>query len=94
MTPQSDQLHPHDFTPRDPRFNHAAEAGYLVLSRSLIDRRQRTVALTESGNQLLTAAHAWQDSVFAMLTSEWTEDERAAFEKAMSRLVAKSSEGS
>lgn len=69
---------------------HAAEAGYLALSRSAVDRRQRTVALTASGHQLLTAAHVWQDTVFEALTAEWTDDERAAFERAMRRLVDKS----
>lgn len=69
---------------------HAAEAGYLALSHSPVDRRRRTVALTESGHQLLTAAHVWQDSVFEALTVEWTDDERAAFEQAMRRLVEKS----
>lgn len=69
---------------------HGAAAGYLALSRSGVDRRQRTVALTESGQQLLTAAHLWQDSVFEALTVEWTEDERVAFKQAMRRLVAKS----
>lgn len=69
---------------------HAAEAGYLVLRRSGVDRRQRTVILTEPGHQLLTAAHTWQDSVFEALTAEWTDDDRAAFEQAMHRLVEKS----
>jgi DNA-binding MarR family transcriptional regulator len=71
---------------------HAAEAGYLALGRSANDRRQRSVALTESGHQLLAAAHAWQDSVYEALTAEWTDDERGAFERAMRRLVAKSSD--
>lgn len=69
---------------------HAARAGYLALSYSVVDRRQRTVALTESGHQLLSAAHVWQDSVFEALTAEWTASERAAFERAMRRLVEKS----
>lgn len=69
---------------------HAAEAGYLALGRSANDRRQRTVTLTESGHQLIAAAHVWQDSVFEALTAEWTADERAAFERAMCRLVDKS----
>jgi DNA-binding MarR family transcriptional regulator len=69
---------------------HAAEAGYLAVSRSAVDRRQRTVTLTESGHQLLTAAHVWQDSVFETLTADWTDDERAALDRAMRRLVNKS----
>lgn len=71
---------------------HAAEAGYLALSRSVVDRRQRTVALTESGHQLLTAAHVWQDNVFEALTAEWTAHECAEFERAMRRLVVMSGE--
>ena len=69
---------------------HAAEANYLALSRSAVDRRQRTVTLTASGHQLLAAAHVWQDSVYEALTAEWTDGERAAFEQAMRRLVEKS----
>lgn len=71
---------------------HAAKSGYLVLTRSTVDRRQRTVTLTESGNQLLTSARAWQDSVYEALTAEWTNDERAAFEHAMRRLIAESTD--
>jgi len=69
---------------------HAADAGHLVLSRSTVDGRRRTVALTRSGHQLLTAAHAWQDEVYRVLTAGWTNEEQAAFARAMCRLLAKS----
>lgn len=71
---------------------HAEIAGYLVTGRSQIDRRRRTVSVTDAGQQLLTAAHAWQDQVFTVLTADWTDRERAAFAHAMRRLVANSAD--
>lgn len=71
---------------------HAADAGYLVLGRSTTDQRRRTVELTTSGQQLLAAAHTWQNEAFATLTVDWTPDERSTFTQAMHRLVASSAE--
>ncbi|MDQ6741061.1 MAG: MarR family winged helix-turn-helix transcriptional regulator [Actinomycetota bacterium] len=68
---------------------HAAEAGYLTLGRSAVDQRRKTVGLTPSGHQLLADAHAWQEKVYGVLTAEWTDDEQAAFARAIRRLVAK-----
>lgn len=70
--------------------SHAAKAGYLILGRSSVDQRRRTVGLTDSGRQLLVAAHAWQDEVYGMLTADWTDEEQAAFARAIRRLVARS----
>lgn len=70
---------------------HAIDAGYLTGRRSMTDQRRRTVKLTPSGQQLLEAAHAWQDQAFAMLTVDWTPDERKVFRQAMRRLIASSS---
>jgi DNA-binding MarR family transcriptional regulator len=46
--------------------------------------------VTRHGTALLAAAHAWQDSVFAELTEDWTEAERASFHQAMLRLMDRS----
>lgn len=69
---------------------HAADAGYLAIGRSSADRRRRTVVVTASGQQLLSAAHSWQDDVFGLLTADWKEEERAEFARAIWRLVVKS----
>jgi hypothetical protein len=60
--------------------------------RNLIDGKtlSHPLAAEFSGHQLLAAAYVWQNSVYEALTAEWTDDERAAFERAMRRLVAKS----
>jgi DNA-binding MarR family transcriptional regulator len=68
----------------------AAEQGYLATQPSSADARRRTIEVTRHGTALLAAAHAWQDSVFAELTEDWTEAERASFHRAMLRLMDRS----
>lgn len=72
--------------------SHAAQLGYLTLQPSPIDRRQRIVALTSADDELLEAAHIWQDEVYGALTSDWTGPERVDFARAMRRLVATSAD--
>jgi DNA-binding MarR family transcriptional regulator len=69
---------------------HAADLGYLATHPAPSDARRRVITLTASGAALLAAAHDWQESVFAALTDDWTPDERAAFHRAMIRLIARS----
>ena len=66
------------------------EQGYLATQPSSADARRRTIEVTRHGMALLDAAHAWQDSVFAKLTEDWTEAERASFHQAMLRLMDRS----
>lgn len=68
----------------------AAAQGYLTVAPSAVDARRRTIAVTEEGEAMLAAAHAWQESVFATLTATWTDAERAGFHRAMLRLLARS----
>ncbi|WP_202865400.1 MarR family winged helix-turn-helix transcriptional regulator [Ornithinimicrobium sufpigmenti] len=68
----------------------AASRGYLDIAPSLVDGRRRATALTPVGRELLERAHAWQEQVFARLTQDWTERERAEFHRGMLRLIAAS----
>jgi DNA-binding MarR family transcriptional regulator len=71
---------------------HAVDEGYLAAHPSPLDARRRTITVTPAGAQLLADAHRWQDEVFASLTSDWTDSERAGFEQAMVRLLSRSRE--
>ncbi|MEV4348800.1 MarR family winged helix-turn-helix transcriptional regulator [Actinoplanes sp. NPDC049596] len=61
--------------------------GYLVVRPSERDARRRTIAVTPAGAELLHQAHVWQEAVFAELTADWTDTERAEFQRAMRRLL-------
>ncbi|RMI33809.1 MarR family transcriptional regulator [Streptomyces triticirhizae] len=67
---------------------HAAERGSLAVTPAPADGRRRSVALTPDGEELLRAAHVWQEEVFAALTEGWTRAERTAFHRGMTRLLA------
>ncbi|GAA0506207.1 MarR family transcriptional regulator [Paractinoplanes deccanensis] len=66
---------------------HATAEGYLTAAPSLQDARRRTISVTPAGAELLEAAHAWQEAVFADLTATWTGTERADFHRALRRLL-------
>ena len=68
----------------------AVEEGYLATQPSPADARRRTIGVTRHGTALLDSAHAWQDRVFAELTDDWTDAERADFHRAMLRLLERS----
>jgi DNA-binding MarR family transcriptional regulator len=70
----------------------AVREGYLTVQSSTVDARRRSVAVTPRGRALLRAAHRWQESIFATLTDDWTDQERAEFHRAMRRLIARSRE--
>lgn len=70
----------------------AVQAGYLEMSPSPRDARERVVAVTEMGERLLVDAHRWQEDVFERLTNDWEAEERAAFHHAMLRLLMRSRE--
>ena len=72
---------------------HAVDQGFLAAHPSGADARRRAVTVTAAGARLLADAHRWQDEVFASLTDDWTGDERAAFERAMLRLLDRSRSG-
>ena len=70
--------------------SHAVDAGYLAVGPSPADARRRTITVTPAGAELLDDAHRWQEEVFAGLTADWTDRERAEFERAMRRVLARS----
>lgn len=66
---------------------HAVGRGILSVEPASYDARRRVVRLTRQGTALLAAAHRWQERVFDTLTADWSEAERAAFHRAMIRLL-------
>lgn len=66
---------------------HAAQRGYLQITASPVDARRRRITPTATGRAVLDAAHRWQEQLFAELTDDWTDGERADFHRAMARLV-------
>jgi DNA-binding MarR family transcriptional regulator len=71
---------------------HAVEQGLPTVSRSSTDARRRIITLTSAGHDFLTAAHQWQDAMFATLTSDWTPQERNEFHRAITRLLDRSAD--
>lgn len=68
----------------------AVTAGFLATTPSDLDARQRNAVLTAQGRSLLLDAHRWQEEIFSHLTEGWTEKERAAFHRGMTRILEKS----
>ncbi|MDA2804300.1 MarR family winged helix-turn-helix transcriptional regulator [Nocardiopsis suaedae] len=68
----------------------AVETGHLELRPSADDARRREASVTAAGAALLRDAHRWQEEAFALLTEDWTEEERAGFHRAMVRLLDRS----
>ncbi|MEV0394456.1 MarR family winged helix-turn-helix transcriptional regulator [Polymorphospora rubra] len=69
---------------------HAVDRGYLTTHPSPADARRRSISVTPDGTTLLNAAHHWQESMFATLTDDWTDAERADFHRAMHRILTRS----
>jgi DNA-binding MarR family transcriptional regulator len=53
----------------------AVQRGYLYKALAQQDARQRALHVTPAGDELLRAAHAWQEAVFADLTAGWPEQD-------------------
>ncbi|MYV97377.1 MarR family winged helix-turn-helix transcriptional regulator [Streptomyces sp. SID3343] len=65
----------------------AVDHGYLTRTASTKDARRATLTVTPTGADVLTAAHAFQEEVFARLTATWDLDESAAFARGLRRLA-------
>jgi MarR family transcriptional regulator, organic hydroperoxide resistance regulator len=65
----------------------AVQRGYLAKATAPEDARQRALYVTPAGEELLHAAHAWQESVFAELTSGWAEDDVRQLQMYLERLL-------
>lgn len=70
----------------------AIDTGYLAMERGAADARRREVSVTAAGIAVLEQAHTWQEEMFASLTAGWSQSRRDDFQRAMSDLLARSSE--
>lgn len=68
----------------------AVDAGYLEPTRGSRDARRREVSVSAAGRAALRSARAWQESVFAELTADWSQQRRDDFRGMMAELVARS----
>lgn len=70
----------------------ATAAGYLVMTASAADGRQREASLTPAGRAMLAQAHRWQEDAFDQLTKGWSEKRRREFHQALTDLMERSYE--
>lgn len=72
----------------------AVQRGYLRKAPAQQDGRQRALYVTPTGEELLRAAHAWQEAVFADLTAGWPEHEVRQLQSYLERLLEAQQRGS
>ncbi len=65
----------------------AVQRGYLRKTPAQQDARQRALHVTPAGEELLRAAHAWQEAVFADLTAGWPEQDVRQLQVYLERLL-------
>jgi DNA-binding MarR family transcriptional regulator len=65
----------------------AVQRGYLRKAPAQQDARQRALHVTPAGEELLRAAHAWQEAVFADLTAGWPEPDVRQLQAYLERLL-------
>ncbi len=65
----------------------AVRRGYLQKAPAQQDARQRVLHLTPTGEELLRAAHEWQETVFADLTAGWPEQDVLQLQAYLERLM-------
>jgi MarR family transcriptional regulator, organic hydroperoxide resistance regulator len=65
----------------------AVQRGYLEKVPARQDARQRALQVTPPGEELLRAAHAWQEAVFADLTAGWPEQDVRQLQAYLERLL-------
>jgi len=74
--------------PRASRLVSAAvEAGLVRRVADQADGRRAPLVRTERGDALFEELHRFRRSIFAMAMSDWTEAERAAFARLLTRFV-------
>jgi DNA-binding MarR family transcriptional regulator len=66
----------------------AVDHGYLERRPSASDARRVVLTLTSAGRELLAGSHAWQEQVYAELTSGWEPEDAARFAGYLQRLEA------
>jgi DNA-binding MarR family transcriptional regulator len=65
----------------------AVQRGYLRKAPARQDARQRVLQVTPAGDELLRAAHEWQEAVFADLTAGWPEQDVRQLQGYLERLL-------
>jgi DNA-binding MarR family transcriptional regulator len=65
----------------------AVRRGYLRKAAARQDARRRVLKVTPAGEDLLRAAHAWQEAVFADLTAGWPEEDVRQLQAYLERLM-------
>ncbi|WP_203898438.1 MarR family winged helix-turn-helix transcriptional regulator [Virgisporangium aliadipatigenens] len=66
----------------------AVAHGYVARAAAGGDARRAALTVTPAGAELLAAAHAWQDGVFAELTAGWKADDVRRLAGYLRRLAA------
>ena len=66
----------------------AVDHGYLERRPSASDARRAVLTLTPAGRELLAGSHAWQEQVYAELTSGWEPEDAVRFAGYLQRLEA------
>jgi DNA-binding MarR family transcriptional regulator len=65
----------------------AVQRGYLQKAAAQQDARARVLHVTPAGEDLLRAAHEWQETVFADLTAGWPEQDVRQLQSYLERLL-------
>jgi DNA-binding MarR family transcriptional regulator len=65
----------------------AVQRGYLRKAAAPQDARQRNLHVTPAGEELLRAAHEWQEAVFSDLTTGWPEQDVRQLQGYLERLL-------
>jgi DNA-binding MarR family transcriptional regulator len=65
----------------------SVQSGYVHGVASRVDGRARGLELSDAGRELARSAAGYQRAVFDAATSEWTDDERAAFARLFVRFA-------
>jgi DNA-binding MarR family transcriptional regulator len=66
----------------------AVEAGLVRREADQADGRRAPLVRTERGNALFDELHRFRRSIFATAMSDWTDADRAAFARLLTRFVA------
>lgn len=66
----------------------AVSAGLVTKTASPEDARRTELAMTPAGRQMLAAARAWQERVFAHLVADWPARDARRFASYLVRLAA------
>jgi DNA-binding MarR family transcriptional regulator len=65
----------------------AVQRGYLQKVPAARDARERVLHVTPAGEDLLRAAHEWQEAVFADLTAGWPEQDVRQLQGYLERML-------